>query len=199
MIKKLQLFIFLILIIFSSSSYANTFQELYDNGLKAIQEGGKVIFLRHAYAPRTVENGNHDKNYKDKVCSTQRDILKEGIRQSKDIGNFVTKNNIKIDKVISSPACRTYKTAKYAGWDYSINKNLKNTRKKSDQEKRFKKIKKIVSKWDGKGNLVLVTHFKVINPLFPGVKSDSGEMIISSPDLKLLGRIKFKYDPTIKD
>ena len=71
--------------------------------------------------------------------------------------------------------------------------------KKSDQKKRFKKIKKIVSKWDGKGNLVLVTHFKVINPLFPGVKSDSGEMIISSPELKLLGRIKFKYDPTIKD
>ena len=167
--------------------------------LETIQKGGNVIFLRHAYAPRTIENGNHDKNYKDKVCSTQRDILKEGIRQSKDIGDFVIKNNIKIDKVISSPACRTYKTAKYAGWDYSINKNLKNTRKKSDQEKRFKKIKKIVSKWDGKGNLVLVTHFKVINPLFPGVKSDSGEMIISNKDLKLLGRIKFKYDPTIKD
>jgi hypothetical protein len=69
MIKKLQIFIFLILIIFSSSSYANTFQELYDNGLKAIQEGGKVIFLRHAYAPRTVENENHDKNYKDNVTS----------------------------------------------------------------------------------------------------------------------------------
>ena len=101
MLKKLQLFIFVISIIFSSSSYANTFQELYDNGLKAIKEGGNIIFLRHAYAPRTVENGNHDKNYKDKVCSTQRDILKEGIRQSKDIGDFVIKNNIKIDKVIS--------------------------------------------------------------------------------------------------
>ena len=137
MLKKLQLFIFVISIIFSSSSYANTFQELYDNGLKAIKEGGNIIFLRHAYAPRTVENGNHDKNYKDKVCSTQRDILKEGIRQSKDIGNFVTKNNIKIDKVISSPACRTYKTAKYAGWDYSINKNLKNTRKKKRSGKKI--------------------------------------------------------------
>jgi hypothetical protein len=45
----------------------------------------------------------------------------------------------------------------------------------------------------------LVTHFKVINPLFPGVKSDSGEMVIANNDLRLLGRIKFKYDPTIKD
>ena len=102
MIKKIKFYVFIISLIFSNVSFANTFQELYDNGLKAIKKGGNVIFLRHAYAPRTVENGNHDKNYKDKVCSTQRDILKEGIRQSKDIGNFVTKNNIKIDKVISS-------------------------------------------------------------------------------------------------
>ena len=196
---KILLKIFIFYLILTNISKANTYQELYNSGLKALKEGGKVIFLRHAYAPRTIENGNHDKNYKDKVCSTQRDILKEGIRQSKDIGDFVIKNNIKIDKVISSPNCRTYKTAKYAGWDYSINKNLKNTGKKSEQKKRFKKIKKIVSKWDGDGNLVLVTHFKVINPLFPGVKSDSGEMIISNNDLKLLGRIKFKYDPTIKN
>ena len=85
---------------------------------------------------------DNDKNYKDKDCSTQRDILKEGIRQSKEIGNFVISNNIEIDKVISSPTCRTYKTAKYAGWDYKIDKNLRNTSKKNIQEKRFKKIKK---------------------------------------------------------
>ena len=188
-------FVFLI----NTEVYSKSYKELYDDGLKAIKEGGKIIFLRHAYAPRTVENGDNDKNYKDKDCSTQRDILKEGIRQSKEIGNFVISNNIEIDKVISSPTCRTYKTAKYAGWDYKIDKNLRNTSKKNIQEKRFKKIKKIVSSWNGEGNLVLVTHFKVINPLFPGVKSDSGEMVIANNDLRLLGRIKFKYDPTIKD
>ena len=80
MIKKLLFYVLITSLIFCNGTYANTFQELYDNGLKAIKEGGNVIFLRHAYAPRTVENGNHDKNYKDKVCSTQRDILKEGIR-----------------------------------------------------------------------------------------------------------------------
>ena len=195
MIWQLKSFVFLI----NTEVYSKSYKELYDDGLKAIKEGGKIIFLRHAYAPRTVENGDNDKNYKDKDCSTQRDILKEGIRQSKEIGNFVISNNIEIDKVISSPTCRTYKTAKYAGWDYKIDKNLRNTSKKNIQEKRFKKIKKIVSSWNGEGNLVLVTHFKVINPLFPGVKSDSGEMVIANNDLRLLGRIKFKYDPTIKD
>ena len=197
--KKICIFLISFVFLINTEVYSKSYKELYDDGLKAIKEGGKIIFLRHAYAPRTVENGDNDKNYKDKDCSTQRDILKEGIRQSKEIGKFVISNNIEIDKVISSPTCRTYKTAKYAGWDYKIDKNLRNTRKKSIQEKRFKKIKKIVSSWNGEGNLVLVTHFKVINPLFPGVKSDSGEMVIANNDLRLLGRIKFKYDPTIKD
>ena len=197
--KKICILLISFVFLINTEVYSKSYKELYDDGLKAIKEGGKIIFLRHAYAPRTVENGDNDKNYKDKDCSTQRDILKEGIRQSKEIGNFVISNNIEIDKVISSPTCRTYKTAKYAGWDYKIDKNLRNTRKKSIQEKRFKKIKKIVSSWNGEGNLVLVTHFKVINPLFPGVKSDSGEMVIANNDLRLLGRIKFKYDPTIKD
>ena len=197
--KKICIFLISFVFLINTEVYSKSYKELYDDGLKAIKEGGKIIFLRHAYAPITVENGDNDKNYKDKDCSTQRDILKEGIRQSKEIGNFVISNNIEIDKVISSPTCRTYKTAKYAGWDYKIDKNLRNTSKKNIQEKRFKKIKKIVSSWNGEGNLVLVTHFKVINPLFPGVKSDSGEMVIANNDLRLLGRIKFKYDPTIKD
>ena len=197
--KKICIFLISFVFLINTQVYSKSYKELYDDGLKAIKEGGKIIFLRHAYAPRTVENGDNDKNYKDKDCSTQRDILKEGIRQSKEISNFVISNNIEIDKVISSPTCRTYKTAKYAGWDYKIDKNLRNTSKKNIQEKRFKKIKKIVSSWNGEGNLVLVTHFKVINPLFPGVKSDSGEMVIANNDLRLLGRIKFKYDPTIKD
>ena len=80
-----------------------------------MQEGDKIVFLRHAYAPRTLENGDNDKNYKENVCTSQRDILSEGIKQSKLIGNFVLDNNINIEKVIVSPTCRTYKTAKYEG------------------------------------------------------------------------------------
>ena len=191
--------IFLSLFLNTSSSQAKSRLELHKDGLKALQEGGKIIYLRHAYAPRTAENGDNDKNYKEKKCSTQRDILSEGIRQSKEIGKFILENNISIEKVISSPTCRTYKTAKYAGWEYIINKDLQNISKKKIQDKRFKKINKIISKWEGKGNLVLVTHFKIINPTFPGVRADSGEMIIVNSDMVVLGRIRFPYDITIKD
>ena len=53
--------------------------------------------------------------------------------------------------------------------------------------------------WNSKGNLILVTHFQIINPMFPGVKADSGEMSIVSKDMIVLGRIKFPYNITIND
>jgi len=168
--KNLLKIIFISFLLIIPKSYSKTVQELHDDGIKALQEGGKIVFLRHAY-----------------------------IKQSKIIGEFIVEKNINIEKVIVSPTCRTYKTAKYAGWEYTISKDLKNTSDKKLQEKRFKKIKEIVSNWEGKGNLILVTHFQIINPTFPGVKADSGEMIVVSKDMIVLGRIKFPYDITIKD
>jgi len=130
------------LLLTTSISYAKSKQELHNDGVKALQEGGKIIYLRHAYAPRTVENGNNDKKYKVNKCSTQRDILTEGIKQSKLIGKFVKENNINIEKVIVSPTCRTYKTAKYAGWEYKLIKTFKIQTKKNYKKKDFKRLKK---------------------------------------------------------
>ena len=50
------------------------------------------------------------------------------------MGKFFSTNNIKIEKVLSSPVCRCWETAKYAGWKYKIDKrltsNIKNKSKK---------------------------------------------------------------------
>ena len=82
--KKILSTVALILALGISNAYAKTVSEWKALGLESLQEGGKVIFLRHAYAPRTEANGNQDKNMNLKVCSTQRDILSEGIKQSKN-------------------------------------------------------------------------------------------------------------------
>ena len=65
--KKLLGIVFLGLVLSITSSYSKSRQELYNDGIKALHEGGKIIYLRHAYAPRTFENGNNDKNYKDLI------------------------------------------------------------------------------------------------------------------------------------
>ena len=132
--------IFLSLFLNISSSQAKSRLELRKDDLKALQEGDKIIYPRQGYVPRTIENSNKNKNYKEKNCSTQRDILLEGIKQSKELGKFIQENNISIEKVISSPTCRTYKTAKYAGWEYIINKDLQNTTKKNYKRKDLRKL-----------------------------------------------------------
>ena len=56
---------------------------------------GKLIFIRHAYAPGTGDPTNF--NIKD--CTTQRILNKKGIKQSKLIKNFF------IEKKFQSTKC----------------------------------------------------------------------------------------------
>ena len=81
--------------------------DLNQNLIKEFQHGGKLIFIRHAYAP-----GSGDpKNFNLNDCSTQRNLNDSGREQSKNIGNFFARHNIKINKVYSSEWCRCKETA----------------------------------------------------------------------------------------
>ena len=85
-----------------------------DKILESLKEGGKIIFIRHAYAP----GGGDPQNFNINDCSTQRNLSDEGINQSKLIGEFFKTNKIKIDKVLSSEWCRCKDTAKFAFNDF---------------------------------------------------------------------------------
>ena len=138
-----------------------------DKALKALKEGGKIVLIRHAFAPGIPGNKDLKKeeggNIKD--CSTQRNLLQEGKDQSARMGEFFSTNNIKIEKVLSSPVCRCWETAKYAGWKFKIDKGL------TGNKKNFKKkIIKLSSKHKGVNNLILVTHGTLIRKIFPSYK-----------------------------
>ena len=70
------LFIFISLV-FSNQAFSN------DDLIQSLKEGGKIIFIRHAYAP----GGGDPDNFDVKDCSTQRNLNNEGISQSKLIGD----------------------------------------------------------------------------------------------------------------
>ena len=105
MLKIIKKFLIFIIIISPSSN-------LYSNEklVEELKEGGKIILIRHALAPGSGDPSNFDL----KDCSTQRNLNKEGVKQSKKIGSFFTKQNIPIDQVLSSEWCRCKDTAKYA-------------------------------------------------------------------------------------
>ena len=97
--------VFLILILGLLNFQTNVFSS--DKIINQLKSGGNIIFIRHAIAPG---NGDPD-NFDLKDCSTQRNLSKNGIEQSKKIGEFFKDNKIKVEKVLSSEWGRCKDTA----------------------------------------------------------------------------------------
>ena len=53
-------------------------------------------------------------------------------------------------------------------------------------------LKKYINKWDGKKNLVFVTHYVVISEVLNYAPS-SGEIVISNIRFKKIGNIEIEY------
>jgi phosphohistidine phosphatase SixA len=89
--------------------------------LKALQEGGHIIYFRHAQT---------EKDYADQVtanpldCSTQRMLSETGWNQAKLIGESFRKYSIPVGEVISSQYCRAWQTADLAFGKFQKNADL---------------------------------------------------------------------------
>ena len=182
--KRLISVLILFFFIFLNSAFSN------EKIINSLKEGGKLIFIRHAHAP-----GNGDpENFNLKDCSSQRNLSQEGINQSKKIGLFFTQNKIQIDKVLSSEWCRCKDTAKYAFNNYETFNALNSfydVRFVKNKNKQIRDLKKYINNWDGKKNLVLVTHFVVISETL-NMGASSGEIIITDKNFSVIGSIKTK-------
>jgi phosphohistidine phosphatase SixA len=184
--KLIKVFIFLLISI-TVSIKANSNEQL-KNSLK---EGGKLIFIRHAYAPGIGDPENFDI----RDCSTQRNLNDKGIEQSKKIGLFFNQNKIKIDKVISSEWCRCKDTA-FFGFKAFVTRSFLNSfydiKFEKNKNKQIKELKEYINKSTKVENIIFITHYVNIHELL-NVNTSSGEIIITDKNLFLLGRIKFDY------
>ena len=159
--------------------------DLYKNLINQLEDGGKLIFIRHAYAP----GGGDPDNFNLNDCSTQRNLNEEGREQAKNIGEFFLKNEIKIDKVLSSEWCRCKDTAEFAFKNFKTFNALNSFFSKKFQKNKQKQMKDLlnfIKKWNGKGNLILVTHYVVIFETL-NLPVSSGDLVITSKNLNLLG------------
>ena len=181
MLKKILIILFIGLLNFNNNAFSN------DKILNSLKEGKKLVFIRHAIAPGNGDPNNFDLN----DCSTQRNLDKNGILQSKKIGLFFKKNKIKIDKVLSSEWCRCKDTAKYAFHNFETFDSLNSfydDKFAANEAKQIKNLKKYIKNWHGDKNLVLVTHFVVILSIL-NKSSSSGEIIISDKNYNIIGSI----------
>ena len=53
-------------------------------------------------------------------------------------------------------------------------------------------LKKFIKDWDGKQNLVFITHYVVISEIL-NYGTSSGEIVISNKDLKVIDTFKIEY------
>ena len=159
--------------------------------LDQIESGGKLIFIRHAYAPGSGDPNNFNLN----DCSTQRNLNKDGRKQAQIIGSFFKKNKIKIGKVLSSEWCRCKETSEIAFKEFSTNKFLNSFysfKYAKNKEKQINALKKYVKKYNKKENLVFVTHYVLISEVL-NYGPSSGEIVVSDKNFNIVGSLEIDY------
>ena len=175
------------IIIFLLISFNTSFKAISANDFKSIlKDGGKLIFIRHAYAP----GGGDPDGFDILNCASQRNINIEGIEQSKRIGQFFIKNNILIDQVLSSEWCRCKQTAEYAFKNYETKSFLNSFFSEEffhNKDKQIKELKNYIKNWNGKNNLIFVTHYVVISEII-NLPVSSGEIVVTDKDFNILIR-----------
>ena len=156
--------------------------------LNALEEGNKLIFIRHSLAP-----GNGDpENFNINDCSTQRNLSQKGVKQSEKIGQFFNENNVKIGKVLSSEWCRCKDTAKIAFQNFKTFNALNSFYDKKfekNQSKQLYDFYKYINNWNDGKNLIFVTHYVVISSIL-GIGTSSGEIVVTDKNFKIIGRLE---------
>ena len=180
---------FLIIIFISLTTAIKA--DLNKNLMNQLQEGGKLIFIRHAYAPGSGDPNNFNLN----DCSTQRNLSAEGREQARYIGEFFTKNKIAIDKVLSSEWCRCKETAKIAFKDFSTNSFLNSfysSKYEKNKDKQIKALKNFIKNFKSNKNLILVTHYVVIAEIL-NYGPSSGEIVVSDKNFNIIGKLEINF------
>ena len=184
---KLIKFFFIIFITLPSTIKADLNQELS----LELKKGGKIIFIRHAYAP----GGGDPENFDINNCDTQRNLSDEGRDQAKEIGNFFIKNDIPIFKVFSSEWCRCKETAELAFENFETKDFLNSffsSKFAKNRDKQMLDLKNYVKKFNSNKNLIFVTHYVVISESLDYAPS-SGEIVISNKNFNKIGSIEINF------
>ena len=180
----------LIIIIFISLT-TSIKADLYKNLINQLEDGGKLIFIRHAYAPGNGDPAGFNLN----DCSTQRNLSEDGRKQAQRIGEFFNKNKIEIGKVLSSEWCRCRETAKIAFKNYSTNSFLNSfysSKFSKNKEKQIKAFNNYIKNLKSKKNLILVTHYVFISEVL-NYGPSSGEIVVSDKYFNIIGSIEIDF------
>ena len=153
---------------------------------RALERGGVVLVMRHAKTENTT-----DREEKIGDCTTQRNLSEEGREQARQVGRDVEALGVPVDKVFTSPMCRTTDTAELAFGDATPADALLSAGEDASaaDDRRIRQLGQLSTAPDGTAT-VLVTHSGNIGGAFDEsvqegdvVVVEDGEVIgIVTPD-----------------
>ncbi len=156
--------------------------------VEALQEGGYVIYLRHAATDRSKDDaGVIDLD----DCSSQRNLNDAGRQQARELGRAFRALEIPVGEVRSSEYCRTRETAELAFGRAALEPDLTGFPNDDAPEyaARVRRTKELLATPPDAGeNTVLVAHIKNIEAS-AGISIDEGELAVFEP----LGGTGYRY------
>lgn len=126
--------------------------------LPALRKGGYTIYLRHA-ATRLDQQDRQPVVLAD--CSTQRNLSDDGRRQARALGEAFRRLRIPVERVLSSPFCRSMDTARLAfdRAQASADLHFAVGLPKAEREAKGEALRRLLAQPTGRGrNTVIVAH-----------------------------------------
>ena len=154
--------------------------------VKALQQGGYVILMRHTSSPNTVPAG-----------ATERQLDAEGRTSATAMGKALRDLKIPIGEVYSSPTYRALETVKYAQFGPAIATPELGDNGQSmsgGTAAQAEWLQKRVTQSPKGTNIILVTHMPNLRGAFPAQVANvaDGEALIFGPGTTLVARVKIE-------
>ena len=138
--------------------------------VEALQDGGLVLYLRHAITDADAPDG-----LPTDPCSRQRGLTEEGRRQARDIGAALRTMRVEVDRVLASPYCRTVDTAQLAFGRVERSQVLLPDPRGADAEER---LLELLSTEPDDGNTVLVGHVTNLRLAVDATPEEGGAVVL---------------------
>jgi len=162
----------------------------------ALKQGGKVVLMRHAAVDRSSGNPTlHTPG----DCSQESNLSQTGRAQAKRVGEIFRIRGIFTGDVLASPYCRTMETGRLAFGNVKPSEALRLIEGISTQEiERINaQVVKLIGGYQGKANLILVTHQPNVEAIALESLENTGMLVIQpkgGEEFDVLGRLSAPRD-----
>jgi phosphohistidine phosphatase SixA len=166
--------------------------------VRAVREGGHVLYLRHALTDRSRED---DPAVDLDDCATQRNLSEEGREQARAIGEAMRALDLPLGEVLSSEYCRTRDTAELAFGASTVEPALTGFPEESDPTyaARVRETEELLGSPPEDGeNTVLVAHVKNLEEV-AGIEIAEGELAVFEPLGERRWRLRGRIPPDLWD